>query len=189
MHHVFCSLGLECMVVSHQGIAPEIPPWNVSHPRHTYTVETSWFSQPPGEMSFSGEVAAPGSLKTWEQVKFTSDSCVPRSFQTKCLSCSEMGSSVCPAMTSSKRRPSNEREGHSLSKAKPFHVGTSDVALQCSAVKDFIWTVGGWWRGTVLSMDFYSCSKLQPPSKALPNDKVRFFISHFIRHLTDTLVS
>lgn len=167
-------------MVSHQSIAPEIPPWNVSHPTQTYTVEMSWYSQPPGEMPFSGEAAAPGSLKTWEQVKLTSDSCVPRAFQSECLSGSEMGPSVCSAMTSCKRRPSNEREGQCLSKAKPFHVDASDGTLQGSAVKDSIWTVGGWWRGTVLSTDFDLCSKLQPPSKALPNDKVRFSISHFI---------
>ena len=92
------------------------PPWNGSHPTHTYTVETSWYSQPPGEMPFSGEAAAPGGLKTWEQVKFTSDSCAPRVFQSsKCLSGSEMGPSVCPAMTSCKRRPSNKREEQRVS--------------------------------------------------------------------------
>lgn len=134
-------------MVSHEGKAPEIPPWNGSHPTHTYTVETSWYSQPPGEMPFSGETAAPGGLKTWEQVKLTSDSCAPRAFQSsKCLSGSEMGPSVCPVMMSCKRRPSNEREGHRLSKAKLFHVGASDGALQGSAVKDSIWTVGGGWQ-------------------------------------------
>lgn len=146
----------------------------------TYTVETSWYPQPPGEMPFSGEASAPGGLKTWEQVKFTSDSCAPRAFQSKCLSGSEMGPSVCPAMTSCKRRPSNEREGQRLSKSKPFYMGASDGAFQGSAVKDSIWTVGGWWQRH--SPKSYSCSKLQPPSKALPNDKVRFFVSHFIRY-------
>lgn len=169
-------------------ILPVSKSWKVSYPTHTYTVETSWYSQPPREIPFSGEAAAPGSLKIREQVKFTSDSWVPRSCQPKCPSCSETGPSVCPAMTSCKLWPLNERESITCQKLSCF-MWALQMSPLCSIIKVSMWTVGEWSRGTVLDMNFYSCSKLQPSNKVLPNNKVRFFISHFIRHLIDMLVS
>lgn len=121
---IFCSWGMECMMVSHHCIASEIlpmsKPWKVSHPACTYTVETSWYSQPPGEIPLSGEAADPGSLKTWEQVKFTSDSSVPSSCQPKCPNCSETGPSMCPAMTSCKLWPLKEKEDITCQKLSHF---------------------------------------------------------------------
>lgn len=118
----FCSLGM-----SHHQVAPEIlptsKPWKVFHPTHTYTVETSWFSQLPGETLFSAEAAALGNWKTREQAKLTSDSCAPRSCQPKCPPCSETDLFVCPAMTACKLRPLKERENTACQKlSKPFCV-------------------------------------------------------------------
>lgn len=121
---VFCSWWMACMMVSHHCISSEIlpmsKPWKISHPTHTYTVETSWYSQPPGEMPFSVEAAAPGNLKTWEQVKFTSDSCVPSSCQSKFPNCSETVPSVCPAMISCKLWPLKKREDITCQKLSHF---------------------------------------------------------------------